>query len=154
MSQENNADIRRLLDIQEIADAKARYGILVDGLVARPDDAAALDELDSLFTADAAFNFGGRIGTFSGKAALRRFYGAVLPGERQWVWHSFSNPLIEVRGDEATAQWTIYALAVSKGIDPWSQQVICGRYRDSHVRTPAGWRQSALIFIAEGLEGQ
>jgi len=149
MSMEETGSLRRLLDVAEIKNNKARYGILVDSLVANPKDEVALNRLVNLFCSDARFDFGGRIGTFEGDAEIRKFYGVTLPGDREWVWHSFHSPCIDVDGDVASGSWTISALAVSKGADDKPPQAIYGRYVDSYLRTKNGWRQSSLRFVDE-----
>jgi len=139
----------RLTDIDDIIRRKAHYGILVDRLVSEPADAKALDSLAALFTSDARFDFGGRIGTFLGSLGLRAFYGGTLPAQRAWVWHSFHSPCVDVDGDTATAQWTISALAVSRGAEDQPPQAIYGRYRDRLERVDGEWLQSELVFVNE-----
>lgn len=138
-----------LADVDEIIRCKARYGILVDRLVSAPDDRDALDALVGLFTPDARFEFGGRIGRFEGADEIRTFYGATLPSDRSWVWHSFHGPCIDVNEDGATAQWTISALAVTRGREGFPPEPIYGRYRDRLQRVAGKWLQSELVFVNE-----
>ena len=144
---ENNL-VRKLCDIEELKANKAKYGLLVDGLV--PDaDEDKIDRLVDLFTEDATFDFGGRFGVFGGVEQIRKFYGETLPSQRSWIWHSFHNPLIEVTGDRATGNWTISAMAVSKGQESMPPQIITGRYEDEYIRIDGCWRQCRLKFINE-----
>jgi len=141
--------LRALADVNDIVRCKARYGILVDLLVTDPSDAQSLEALVSLFTPNARFEFGGRIGTFEGAGGIRQFYGETLPSQRSWVWHSFHSPCVEVSGDVAIAQWTISALAVTKGSEGQQPESIYGRYRDRLQRIDGLWLQSELVFVNE-----
>lgn len=140
---------QHLFDIDEIMRRKARYGILVDRLVSLPGELETLDALLALFTPAARFDFGGRIGAFEGTAGIRNFYGKVLPSHRSWVWHSFHSPCVEVNDDVATAQWTISALAVSRGNESAPPDAIYGRYQDRLRRVSGKWLQSELVFVNE-----
>ena len=60
------------------------------------------------------------------------------------MWHSFSNPIIEVDGDQARGRWLVLAFVQPKGAGERSMTI--GSYRERYVRTPQGWRISELVF--------
>lgn len=140
------SDQSRLADIEAIKNFKATYGIVVDDLITNytPEK---LDRFAALFTEDLASNFGKPTGQLHGRQAILDFIGGTVRSARSWMWHSFHSPLIEVDGDTATGDWTIYCLALTRGAS--KPDVVLGRYQDKYVRTPQGWRQSSLTFVNE-----
>lgn len=140
--------LRALADIEALRRFKARYGQLVDALVCGSEP-AMLEELAGMFTDDALADFRPTLGIFRGRAEICRMFGTILPQSRSWIWHSFHSADIDVRGDIATARWTIYALATSKAAPDAAPQIIYGRYVDEYVRHQHAWRQTKLTFVNE-----
>jgi len=142
------AQVRRLEDLEEIRRLKHTYALLVDRM---PLQHTAADEeaLVDLFTADAVADFGARVGVFSGQPAIRAFYTQALPGQRSWFMHYLANPVIDVDGDRAHAQWMVTALTQGKGQPPAPATQVTGRYIDNYVRTAAGWRIARQRFVDE-----
>ncbi len=141
-------DVQWLRAAEQIKQAKSRYGELVDECPER-GMAAAL-ELAQLFTPDAECDFTGVSGrVLRGQADIAYHFGDFLPKARGWVWHSFHNPNIRIEGDRAWAYWTLFAMSTPRD-DPGAQPTVSyGRYRDEHVRTADGWKQSRLVVHNE-----
>jgi hypothetical protein len=92
--------------VQEIHNLKARYGELVDSRYTKggPRPAAELaqiaDEIVLLFSEDAVWDGGGRLGLWQGRAKIReRFLEPTLG----FTLHYFVKPRIEVAGERARA---------------------------------------------------
>ena len=120
-------------DIVEIEQLLHRYCFAVDG--GAPEDVAALFSetavLIPVYTGEAPAN---------GRAAILQWYVNYQKGTRAAVdhlRHVVTNPLIEVSGDQATAQCYLTANSVSKtsGKASWT----AGVYKDKLVREAARW---------------
>jgi hypothetical protein len=131
--------LRVLEDAEAIRELKARYGELVDARYGRdgPKPAAELEpiarELAGLFTEDAVWDAGGRLGRCEGREAIyRRFLEPTLLASR----HLFVKPRIRVEGDVAHATWDLLAPCTTPDGRPhW----MAGVEEDEYVRTPDGW---------------
>lgn len=135
MSPDLPAAIRKLLDIEEIKQLKARYA-------AACDDDYAPDVLAALFTEDAVWD-GAFMGHAQGREAIRQFF-AGASAMVAFAVHGISNPIIEVDGDRATGRWYLFQPMAMRGGDQayW----FCARYDDLYVRTADGWKfQSVKI---------
>jgi ketosteroid isomerase-like protein len=142
-----------LSDLEEIRALKARYGAAVDALCKRGAEAAA--ELIELFTADAVVDFNTLSGkVLRGHAEIAAHFTDVIGKPNGWMWHAFSNPVIEVNGDRASAVWLLYAMSTRREAVQVAPRVTYGRYHDEYARTPRGWRQSRLTFVNETRTGQ
>jgi hypothetical protein len=138
-------DAMRLADIEAIKQLKFRYGMLVDALPGRGRDAA--DELALLFTEPMHVDFQSVFGlTLTSRTEFRQFFGETLPASLGWLLHTFSNPIIEVAGDHASATWLLYAMTTARGNPRSAPDISYGRYFDEYVRTPDGWRQRSLKY--------
>ena len=120
-------------DIVEIEQLLYRYCFAVDS--GAPEEVAALFSetavLIPVYTGEAPAN---------GRAAILQWYVNHQKGTRAAVdhlRHVVTNPLIEVSGDQATAQCYLTANAVSKasGKASWTS----GTYRDKMVREGGRW---------------
>jgi len=120
-------------DIVEIEQLLYRYCFAVDS--GAPEEVAALFSetavLIPVYTGEAPAN---------GRAAILQWYVNYQKGTRAAVdhlRHVVTNPLIEVSGDQATAQCYLTANAVSKasGKASWTS----GTYRDKMVREGGRW---------------
>lgn len=135
------ARIVTLEDIEAIRALKARYAEGADRCIGAPTagHAAALADL---FTEDASAEYG-PFGRFEGRDQLIRAFHEVIPGAAVWSRHYFTNPTIEVHGNQATGHYYFLVAAVMRGapgpINMW------GTYEDRYVKTVKGWRLSSLI---------
>jgi hypothetical protein len=133
-----DADVQTLLDILEIQRMKARYCEIVDRSV---DDPSLVAGLTELFAEDITSDYG--FGTVSGREAILRF-AAESSASVDLFWHGVSSPQVVVDGDAARASWTVTARSRRKG--EATVNTVFGRYVDTLVRTPAGWRFTAMNF--------
>jgi hypothetical protein len=140
-------DVRWLRDVEEIKMAKARYGDIVDHLpeTGKP----GVDELCKLFTPDAVLDFSAMFGkVLEGHSGIHDQFD-FLAENRAWMWHIFSNPIVEVDGDTAKAQWLLYAMSTGRDNPEAPPRLSYGRYYDEYVRTSDGWKQSRLRVTNE-----
>lgn len=131
--------VQALSDHVEIAQLVQRYG-------------KALDEkdyalLDSVFTPDAVTNYElGDLGnrtSYPQMRALFESFNAVF----SFTQHLLSPPLVELDGDEATAETRLIAThGLERKTGEKSAWFVVGFYRDSLVRTAAGWRIRERLF--------
>jgi len=140
-------DVRWLRDIEEIKTLKARYGDIVDSLPMTGE--RGLAQLCGLFTPDTQLDFTDLFGKcLAGHDGLREFFG-LLAGNRAWMWHSFSNPIIDVAGDTAKAKWLFYAMSTGRDDPSAAPRLSYGRYEDEYVRAAGGWQQRRLKVFNE-----
>lgn len=136
-------------DRLEIQDLLARYSDAID----RHD----LDALDTLFTSDAVVDyteFGGPRGDL---ARIKEFLREVLP-IHAGHYHLVGSGVIELEGDRARVRSICHnpmLLGGSEDADP--RIYFCGLwYRDTMVRTDAGWRiseryeEKSFLWFPEG----
>lgn len=135
---ELRAQVRMLLDIEEIKGLKARYCHYCNtGWIGAGSDAAAVT---ALFVEDGVFDTP-MTGRLVGRAALGRQF-ADFGLEFGFALHIASSPEIEVDGDEATGRWQgLNALTSPNGDSFWSG----GCYDERYVRTSAGWRFAEIV---------
>ena len=120
--------LRVLEDIEEIRKLKARYA-------AACDDNYDADAIAALFTEDAIWD-GGSLGRADGRAAIHKFFSRAAEFF-PFAIHNVMNPIIEVEGDRATAQWYLLQPAtMAKG----NQAVwLAAVYHDDYVRHDGRW---------------
>jgi uncharacterized protein (TIGR02246 family) len=120
--------LRVLEDIEEIRKLKARYA-------AACDDNYDADAIAALFTEDALWD-GGSLGKADGRDAIRKFFSRAAEFF-PFAIHNVMNPIIEVEGDRATAQWYLLQPAtMAKG----NQAVwLAAVYHDEYVRHDGRW---------------
>jgi uncharacterized protein (TIGR02246 family) len=122
------ARIRKLADIGEIKQLKARYAAACDNNY----DADAIAEL---FTEDGVWD-GGKFGKAEGREDIRRFFRRA-PGVFSFAIHNVMNPRIEVDGDRATGQWYLLQPATR---EPGTQAIwLAAAYHDEYVRVSGKW---------------
>lgn len=127
-------DLQALSDRAEIADLMARYAHHGDrGFAAAGADSAALA---ALFTEDGVWQSGAQM-RFVGRSAIAAGLGA---SPVDFVVHLFVNPLIELAGDTASAQWRAILLLDAGGSARWG----ISHYRVDYRRTGEGWRIAEL----------
>jgi len=117
-----------LEDIEEIRKLKARYA-------AACDDNYDADAIAALFTEDAIWD-GGSLGRADGRAAIHKFFSRAAEFF-PFAIHNVMNPIIDVEGDRATAQWYLLQPAtMAKG----NQAVwLAAVYHDDYVRHDGRW---------------
>ncbi len=121
--------IRRLEDLEEIKQLKARYAALCDANY----DA---DGLAALFTADAVWD-GGRLGRSEGREAIRQFFRGSSQ-RISFAVHNILSPIIEVDGDTATGTWYLLQTCTYTN----GNQAVLGAatYHDRYVREGGVWK--------------
>lgn len=133
-------DMQRLSDLHDIKQLKYRYSYGANIIDGKPGD---LDMFAGLFTDDAAFNVG--MGVATGPAAIKAMMQELTT---QWhcAMHYMLNPLIEVTGDTARANFTgLFAFTKTADSGPiWLSNI----YTDTFVRTPNGWRFQSVSVQA------
>lgn len=125
---DNNLEktIRRLADIEDIKQLKARYALACD-------DDYNPDKLAALFAEDAIWD-GSILGYAQGRESIREFFAgsaALVP----FAVHQISNPLIEIDGDSATGQWYLWQPMVFGSEALW----MSATYDDKYVRHCGQW---------------
>ncbi|OBI44065.1 nuclear transport factor 2 family protein [Mycobacterium sp. E796] len=103
--------------------------------------AHALDDRDSqllrtCFTEDAVCEVGA---TLTGIDSIIAFAEGVLSGF-DVTQHLIANPRCMIDGDRAESVCDLQAQHIARGAPAGERYVIGGRYEDSLVRTPEGWR--------------
>jgi 3-phenylpropionate/cinnamic acid dioxygenase small subunit len=108
-------------------------------------DDGRFDEWADLYTDDARFSVLG--GHHDGRAAIRAFIEAGQPPERRGK-HVCANPVVEVRGDEASARTDYVFVARADGGFAITS---AGRYHDRLVRDGDRWRfaERRIVFLGE-----
>jgi hypothetical protein len=143
-----DVSVQTLADVEALRRHKATYGRLVDGF-GEAITPGAVAAFRALFTDDLVAEFN-NLGDFQGLDAFIEAMTVTVPSRRQWMWHSFHSPDCSVDGDRAHVAWTLYALVKADRNDPRPDAVV-GRYFDDYVRTPEGWKQSRIRFVAEAV---
>jgi len=120
--------LRALEDIEEIRKLKTRYA-------AACDDNYNADAIAALFIEDAVWD-GGALGKAEGRAAIRKFFSRATEFF-PFAIHHVMNPIVEIDGDRATAQWYLLQPAtMAKG----NQAVwLAAIYHDEYVRHDGRW---------------
>jgi hypothetical protein len=143
-------ELQRLIDIEEIKQLKARFGFLADALC-RPHDASLAQEFGALFTEDATID-SAAFGHFEGRAQIQDLFSSAVPSQMQSMWHSFQNPLIEIKGEVASGHWTMIAYIYPAAAASAAPTMTFGRYVDQYRRVDGRWRQSKLFFETSQLD--
>ena len=126
MSSELEKTVKRLADIEDIKQLKARYASACD-------DNYNPDNLAALFAEDAIWD-GSTMGYAEGREGIREFFAAasaLVP----FAVHQVSNPLIEIDGDTATGEWFLWQPMIFQGQALWLSAV----YHDKYVRQDGKW---------------
>lgn len=142
------ANAVELWDVQQIMTLKASYALHVDELCSRDRQAAAA--LIGLYTDDAVVDFTQLTGhVLCGHAEISRFFLDIIAPAVSWTWHSITNPIIDVHGQDATGLWLVHALATGAAAPQGPMQTTIGRYSDRYRRTAGGWKFSHQLFTNE-----
>lgn len=117
--------IGHLEDIHAIAQLRAAY--------CQALDQGRWEDLADTFTEDGAFI---GLSTARGRKEMLEFFPGLNASTVTSWWHFSSNETVEIDGDEATGTTWLLQPCVVDG----EAQLAAGRYADSLVRTPQGWR--------------
>ena len=126
--------------IHAIQAAKARYCAAADQCTHDPEGARAA--LEAVFTPDVVGDYG--FDPMNGADAIAGFLSSAIAANSEWMLHMIHSPLVEVRGAEATGDWTV--MVHSKRRETGAVDVIIGRYSDEFRLTDAGWRIVRIRF--------
>jgi SnoaL-like protein len=140
--------LRKLVDSLEIQNLKARYCIAADAVISDPAGSTAT--FQTLFTPDVTADYA--ITLCYGRDALVGFLVDAIASNLDWLLHGIQTPRIEIDGDRATGHWVIMVQTKQKHLS--GKEMLVGRYTDEFVRTPEGWRISAVRFAEEGIYPQ
>ena len=129
-------ELKYLKDLEAIKALKSKYCHLVDS--------QRWDELAELWTEDATCDYG-FFGCYSGRDEIvNKFFGELVSSVSSFMAHMIHNPLIELRGDQASGSWYLTAHTT---IQPANQAVwVMGLYRDEFKRIDGNWKISSLNF--------
>ena len=144
--------VRRAEDFDELLNLKSRYGALADsrytleGVVARDELERIARELSLLFSEDAVWDGGARLGVAQGREAI---YQRFLDPTLTFTWHYFVKPRIDVDGDRAQGSWDILAPCISAdGRALW----MAGYEEDEYARVAGRWLHTRMkltvVFMA------
>ncbi|MGB0211549.1 nuclear transport factor 2 family protein [Algiphilus sp.] len=132
------------LDRMEAIEALRRlkhehYCLAVDRAVCR-SDRAEYDALVERLAPDIEVSFTG-FGRFSGKEAAAPFFIDGVGSMLSWCQHRVGNPIIDVDGDTARGQWTVFCPAIATDAAPTGPGpiIIVGRYDERYRRTDGRW---------------
>lgn len=129
--------------LEHLADRLAIQDLLV--AYSHAIDFQRWDELDGVFTEDAHIDytaFGGPEGPFEEIKAYLQNTMPMFAG----YYHMVSTSKVDIDGDTATAVTICHNPMVLPLPDGGEHVFVCGLwYRDTFVRTPAGWRISSRV---------
>ncbi len=138
-----SAALDLLLDEAAISRLIGRYATVVDWL--------SWDQLPSIFTPDARFDFGGM---FQGDlTAFGPFVAALEEGYDRRM-HMFGLPRIDVTGDTARAECANVTHTRNKGEEAHADALFLGHYVfDAERQADGGWKLTRLSFYLNAVHG-
>ena len=146
------ARLTEVEDVQSIHRLKAHYGAVTDkrytgtGLVPRDELEPLAREISSLFTEDATWDGGEKLGKIVGREAV---YEHFLKSQLHFAWHFFVKPQIHVEGDSAHGSWDIFAPCTAKNGKPyWMTGVEHDRYQRIDGRWLHSYMKLDMVFMA------
>jgi 3-phenylpropionate/cinnamic acid dioxygenase small subunit len=111
-------------------------------------DAGDLDGVAALF-AHATWRVPARAEPFSGSAAVRRVYDAVILYDgTPCTRHVVTNLVVELRGDDeavARSSFTVFQALPDFPLQP----IIAGRYHDAFERVDGRWRFADRLILSD-----
>jgi hypothetical protein len=129
------------LSLQEISDRIEIQDLLV--AYSHAIDTRSWDDLDDVFTADAVIDYTEMGGTRGGLAATKAFLRDALAGFSSYQ-HLGATSQVRIEGDTAYGRTICHnpmVLGPAPGTKGPTRVLLAGLwYRDTFVRTPAGWR--------------
>jgi hypothetical protein len=135
MSQEGlEARITVLEDIEAIKKLKYQYAHLVD--------TRNWQDFAMLATEDAIWDFGD-LGVYKGREEIIHFTRDIILKTYSFMMHMFHNPIIEVRGNEASGQWyfEVPATDATKNRAVW----ISGKYEEEYLKVNGTWKFRKVV---------
>lgn len=130
-------DQQELSDRQEIVDLITRY--------TRAVDTGNFEDLSHVFTDDAVLDYSAAGGPVGPPSEVVPWIQEGLAGFAR-VQHMIGQVSIELDGDQARA--TAYFTNPMVSVDPLGEEhlwEVGGYYHHNLVRTPLGWRSSAIV---------
>ena len=123
-----DARLTRLEDIEEIKQLKARY-------CAYCDDGYDPNGIAALFTEDGIWDGGRTFGKREGRDAIHRHFEAASQ-RISIARHQVMNPIINVDGDQATADWLLFQPCTTPGEEGERDQALwlAATYHDKYRR--------------------
>ena len=111
----------------------------------------AADEFGAFYTEDAVFDVNGIVST--GREAIEAFYAESAeepdaPAAQGTFHMMISNPVIDVKGDTATAEF-MWTGVINRGIQQPPELLEQGREYDLLVRQDGEWRIKKRVVIAD-----
>jgi hypothetical protein len=124
--------VAALEDQAEIIKLKSRYCYFAD--------ARDWKSFSELFTEDAKMDLG-PMGVHEGRAKIRQHMETTVDATMPWFNHMVHNPIIEIKGNEATGEWYFNVPCDLKGFS-WGEGAgwLQGKYTERYVKTVEGWK--------------
>ena len=124
--------------VHELEDREAIRQLTAEYMQAKHD--ARWEDAVACFAEEASYDHG-ILGELADKQAIRHFYTEFMPGYEEaggWAFDVLADPVIEVRGDEASGRWFLLTLLVDPDSQEaaWSIATLEYEYR----REASGWR--------------
>ena len=124
--------------VHELEDREAIRQLTAEYMQAMHD--ARWEDAVACFAEEASYDHG-ILGELTDKQAIRHFYTEFMPGYEEaggWAFDVLADPVIEVRGDEASGRWFLLTLLVDPDSQEaaWSIATLEYEYR----REANGWR--------------
>ncbi len=149
--------LRAVEDVEAIQRLKARYGALTDERYGPdgpkpPDELARIaGEIAALFSEDAVWDAGGKLGVARGRDAIRE---RLAVPTLKFSWHFFVKPELQVDGDRASGTWDILApCTLPDGRPFW----MSGVEHDEYARIDGRWLHTRMklrvVFFSPYDEG-
>lgn len=131
-------DSQEISDRLEIQDLLARYTYAVD--------TQDWDVLDATFTPDASIDYSGTGGiTASSLAEAKQWLAETLPGPFASIMHNLGQMIVDLDGDTATVKaYLDNPMRMHDGRGGTKLVELGAIYHNELVRTPDGWRVTAL----------
>ena len=129
--------IQNLEDLEDIRTLQATYGHYVDKGWAGKE--MYIEKLTEIFTEDALWEAPEAGVLANGHKEIIESFKS-FDAKNKFFIHSFTNPIIEINEDKATAKWILFSPAID------GKKVICmlASYDNDYVRTKDGWRIKSL----------
>ena len=133
------ARIQRLEDIEEIKKLTATYGRYVNK--GWNGEVVDFDKLPHVFTKDARWQAAAMNADVTGiENIIELLKTATKPGDL--AMHSFTNPIIDVDGDAASANWLLWVA----GTDGKDGSEVFQSEDLTYIRTSLGWRIKTVVL--------
>jgi hypothetical protein len=132
--------VKALEDIEEIKKLTALYCTYCDGQIDGPTHES--EKIVPLFVEDGVLDMG-EYGSGQGREWIANHFRNSQQ-RFPFAFHRISNPIIEVNGDTATANWHLLAMLTSTENQAlWS----AGLLDNDYLRTRDGWKLKRVKFI-------